>query len=234
MPSLVIENPRIKNWIRFKLQDLLWFPQFIQKILIVKVWIDHHVSESLFFWKQGYPLFITRSYCSYDAIKEASRLISGQFFSVFDKNENIRSCFSRTCQSRWGGKCSKSEIAANNDATYNNENTNATTSTTIISRSLLVRFELKWPRITRNIYLSQTKCGEGTSCYRDGSNVRCLPDFECMKSKGREVFNHFYNADSITEDLELVSECRRTDDERTTNRLKVRVYQTRTVRVEQV
>ena len=34
-----------------------------------------------------------------------------------------------------------------------------------------------------------------------------------MKSKGREVFNHFYNADSITEDLELVSECRRTDDE---------------------
>ena len=31
--------------------------------------------------------------------------------------------------------------------------------------------------------------------------------------KGREVFNHFYNADSITDDLELVSECRRTDDE---------------------
>ena len=62
-------------------------------------------------------------------------------------------------------------------------------------------------------FFSQTKCGDGTSCYRDGSNVRCLPDFECMKSKGREVFNHFYNADSITEDLELVSECRRTDDE---------------------
>ena len=31
--------------------------------------------------------------------------------------------------------------------------------------------------------------------------------------KGCEVFNHFYNADSVTEDLELVSECRRKDAE---------------------
>ena len=64
-----------------------------------------------------------------------------------------------------------------------------------------------------NLYFSQTKCGEGTSCYRDGSNVRCLPDFECTRSNDREVFNHFYNADSVTEDLELVSECRRKNDE---------------------
>ena len=60
---------------------------------------------------------------------------------------------------------------------------------------------------------SKTKCPENTSCYRDGSNVRCLPDFECMRSNDREVFNHFYNADSVTEDLELVSECRRKDAE---------------------
>ena len=32
-----------------------------------------------------------------------------------------------------------------------------------------------------------------------------------MRSNDREVFNHFYNADSVTEDLELVSECRRKD-----------------------
>ena len=83
--------------------------------------------------------------------KSTSKTHFWSLFSVFDKNENIKSCFSRTCQSRWGGRCSESEIATNNNATTNNYDADTATSTTIISGSMLVRLEIQLFGILRNM-----------------------------------------------------------------------------------